>query len=116
LSAQLRVGGSKVELSVAGPALRLAAAHAGRRGRLLFEGVSRWTLPARSSADHAVVAVEHLNETSASQVLVLLSGGHLRTEVGRTHVPVLRVPDSEVAGRDWFDCVRNQIATSALRS
>ena len=101
----------RVELSVTGRQVRSAVTRGGRRARLRFEGAAgSWTLPAGSTSHRAVVAVEPLSEMTANQVLVLLGGGRLRTEIGRAYIPVLRLTDSDVAGRDWFDCVRNQLA------
>jgi hypothetical protein len=115
VSLALRIGrDDRVELSVAGRKVRTAVTRGGRRARLRFEGTAgSWTLPARSSAHRAVVAVVPLNETAANQVLVLLGGGRLRTEIGRAYVPVLRLADSDVAGRDWFDCVRSELGRTA---
>ncbi len=111
MSLELRIGANdRAELTVAGPAVRSAVAGGGREARLRFKGVGgAWTLPARSSAGRAVLAAAPLNETTASDVLVLLGGGRLQTEVGKAHVPVLRLPDSDVAGREWFDCVRSKL-------
>jgi len=95
---------------VAGRKVRSAVVHGGRRARLRFDGTAgSWTLPARSSAHRAVVAIVSLSETTADRVLTLLGGGRLRTEVGRAYIPVLRLPDSNVAGREWFDCVRSEL-------
>jgi hypothetical protein len=118
VSLALRIGHDKrVELSVAGRKVRNAVTHGGWRARLRFEGAAgSWTLPARSSAQRAVVAVVPLNETTAKQVLVLLGGGRLRTEVGRAYIPVLRLTGSDVAGRDWFDCVRSELGDTASGS
>ena len=118
VSLALRIGrDNTVELSVAGRKVRAAVTRGGRRARLRFEGATgSWTLPARSSAHRAVVAVVPLNETVANQVLVLLGGGRLRTEIGTAYVPVLRLTDSDVAGRDWFDCVRSELGRAASGS
>jgi len=118
VSLALQIGQhNKVELSVAGRKVRSAVPRRGSRARLRFEGpAGSWTLPARSTAHRAVVAVVPLNETTASNVLALLGGGHLRTEVGTRFVPVLRLPDSDVAGRDWFDCVRSELGHPASGS
>ena len=111
VSLALRIGRhDKVELSVAGRTVRSAITHRRRRARLRFEGpAGSWTVAARSTSDRTVVAVVPLGATTASHVLALLGGGHLRTEVGTADVPVLRLPDSDVAGREWFDCVRSEL-------
>jgi len=111
VSLALRIGrDDKVELNVAGRKVRSAVTRRRRRARLRFEGAAgSWTVAARSTSDRTVVAVVPLGATTASHVLALLGGGHLRTEVGTADVPVLRLPDSDVAGREWFDCVRSEL-------
>jgi hypothetical protein len=118
VSLTLRIGhDERVELSVAGRKVRAAVTRGGRSARLRFEGAAgSWTLPARSSAHRAVVAIVPLNQTAANQVLVLLGGGRLRTQVGTAYIPVLRLTDSDVAGRDWFDCVRRELGSTAVGS
>lgn len=118
VSLALRIGrGNKVELSVAGRKVRSAVTRRRRRARLRFEGAAgSWTVSARSSPDRSVVAVVPLNKTTASHVLALLGGGHLRTQLGAAVVPVLRLPDSDVAGREWFDCVRSELGRTASGS
>lgn len=115
VSLGIRIGrDDKVELSVVGQKVRSAVARGGMRARLRFEGSGgSWTLPARSSSHRAVVAVVPLRETTANNVLLLLGGGRLRTEVGAASVPVLRLPDSDVAGREWFECVRSELGHTA---
>jgi hypothetical protein len=111
VSLGLHIGSDhRVELSVAGRAVRLMVARSGRRARFRFEGpAGSWTLPARSTRYRAVLAVLPLSKTSANHVLALLGGGRLRTEIGTAYVLVMRLPDSDVAGREWFDCVRNEL-------
>lgn len=115
VSLTLRIGrDDNLELSVAGRKVRSVVTRAGRRARFRFEGAAgAWSVPARSSGDLAVVAIVPLSETTASHVLGLLGGGHLRTDVGTALVPVLRLPDSDVAGREWFDCVRSELERTA---
>lgn len=104
----------KIEMTVAGSAVRKTVRRGGVRGRLRFEGAGgRWTLPARTSPHHAVLASVRLDEATAGDVLKLLGGGRLHTEVRGARVPVLRLPDSDVAGREWFGCVRKELGGSA---
>ncbi len=112
VSLGIRIGrDDKVELSVVGRKVRSPAARGGRQARLHFEGsAGSWTLLARSTSHRAVLAIMPLGQTTANNVLLLLGGGRLRTEVDTASIPVLRLPNSDVAGREWFDCVRSELA------
>lgn len=46
-----------------------------------------------------------LNAAAEGRLRALLAGGTLRLTTGNTPLAVLTVPDSGVAGRDWFGCV-----------
>jgi hypothetical protein len=109
LSLLIRVGSDqKVEFSLAGPALRLASARRGMRAQLRFAGTTgSWALQARSDSHRTFMVVLNLNATAAHDVFAALGGGTLHAQPGR--VPVLRIPDSEVAGLDWFECVRDKL-------
>ncbi|HEX5325274.1 MAG TPA: hypothetical protein VFW75_01270 [Acetobacteraceae bacterium] len=111
VSLAIRVGPhDSAELSVTGTAVRAVASRAGRSARLRFVGATgSWRLAARTNSAHAVAAAMPLAATAASHVLLLLGGGSLHTEIGKARVPVLRLPDSDVSGRDWFDCVRRKL-------
>jgi hypothetical protein len=99
-----------VGLNLAATALRTNAVHSGVRGRVRFEGrEASWTLSARTDNNHHLVVALNLNQRSAKDVLVMLGGGTLRTELTNAEVPVLRLPVSNVSGRDWFECVRERV-------
>jgi hypothetical protein len=67
-------------------------------------------LPARTDSHHGVIAYLRLNDTAVNNVLLLLGGGRLWTDVAKVMVPALRIPDSDVSGREWFDCVQQELS------
>jgi hypothetical protein len=110
----VRVGNNQAVLSVMAAAMKSSTAKANAHAQLRFKGSEgSWTTPARTDSQHAVTAYLHLNDTAMNNILLLLGGGRLQTEVGKTMIPVLRVPDSDVSGREWFGCVRREVGRSA---
>lgn len=82
-----------------------------RRGSsyLAFSGpTGSWRIPGRVGPDRAVRLSQSLDEAAASRVLMLLEGGTVEIAGGRGW-PVLKLPPSGAAGRDWFECVRRQL-------
>jgi hypothetical protein len=55
------------------------------------------------------MAYLHLDDTAVNKLLLLLGGGGLQTDVAKVMIPALRIPDSDVSGRQWFDCVRKEL-------
>ena len=109
----VRVGKNQAVLSVMAAAMK-SSTKANAHAQLRFKGTDgSWTTPARTDSRHAVTAYLHLNDTAANNVLLLLGGGRLQTEVAKTVIPVLRIPDSDVSGREWFGCVRREVGRSA---
>jgi len=116
VSLTVRVG-HRFELSVSGIALQSIPAPAGTWAQLRFDSAGgSWTLPARGDSHRAVVAIVQPGERARNDVLMLLGGGSLRTELRNARVPVLRIPDSDVSGRDWFDCVRREMRRVARQN
>jgi hypothetical protein len=111
VSLTVRVSKSEAVLSVMASAMKSATVNANTRARLRFKGTEgSWTLAARIDSQHTVAAYQHLDDAVVDNVLLLLSGGRLQTEVGTVPVPVLLIPDSNVSGREWFDCVHKAFA------
>jgi hypothetical protein len=50
-----------------------------------------------------------MSEDAVSRVLVLLSGGTIRINNGRSGLPILRVPDAGQPGRSWFECAKQRL-------
>ena len=110
VSLTVRVGNNQAVLSVMASAMKSSTADANTHARLLFRGpAGSWTLPARTDSHHGVMAYLHLDDTAVNKLLLLLGGGRLQTDVAKVLVPVLRIPDSDVSGRQWFDCVRKEL-------
>ncbi len=100
----------KLEYVLSATALRSGAKRTGSRGRLRFHGsAGSLVWPARATAQRTLAGSLPANGTAANEVLIALGGGTLRTEFAHARVPVLRVPAANVAGRDWFECVRAKI-------
>lgn len=100
-----------LEFVLSAPALRSRAVRTGARGRLRFRGgTGSWVWPARVTTHRTLVGVIPANKIAANDLLIALEGGLLRTELAHARVPALRVPAANVAGREWFDCVRTKIA------
>jgi len=115
VSLTVRVGDNQAVLSVMASAMKSSTVGANTHARLLFRGPQgSWTLPARTDSHHVVMASLQLNDTAVNNVLVLLGGGRLETDVAKVMVPALRIPDSDVSGREWFDCVHKAIAYDLL--
>lgn len=112
LSLAVRVGSDgKVVLRLAGEVLRRHRWRAGTRAEFHFVGAAgAWALQSRFDPGHTFVAVVPLDEIAAGQVLELLGGGSLSTSAPLDRIPVLQIPDANVAGREWFDCVRHKLA------
>jgi hypothetical protein len=101
----------KVVLRLAGTVLRRHRWRAGTRAEFRFVGAAGlWALQSRFDADRTFVAVAPLDEISAGQVLELLGGGSLNTSAPADRIPALKIPDANVSGREWFDCVRHKLA------
>jgi hypothetical protein len=101
----------KVVLRLAGVVLRGHRWRAGTRAEFRFVGAAgAWALPSRFDAGHTFVAAVPLDEIAAGQVLELLGGGSLSTGAPAGRIPVLQIPDANVSGREWFDCVRHKLA------
>ena len=110
VSLTVRVGNNEAVLSVMAPAMKASTANTDAHARLRFRGTEgAWTLPARTDSHHTVAAYLRLDDTTAKTVLSLLGGGHLQTDVAKVMVPELRIPDSDVSGREWFDCVHKEL-------
>lgn len=102
---------SKLEFALSAPALHSRATRAGARGRLQFRGgTGSWTWAARVTSQRTLAGLLPANKIAADDVLIALEGGVLRTELVHSQVPALRIPAANVAGREWFDCVREKIA------
>ncbi len=109
LSLAVRVGDNRIAFTLAGETVRRLHLRKGTRTQLRFAGsAGSWSVPARFGSGSFSTAVP-LNQTSANNVLTLLSGGSLRTSAANGRVPVLRIPDADVSGREWFDCVRQKL-------
>lgn len=99
-----------VALTVAGAAISSLVSHPGPSAHLIFSGPGgTWTLMARTQPANSLSVRMPLNKTSASDVLSLLSGGRLEGRKAQRHSPALNLPDANVAGRDWFGCVRTKL-------
>ena len=110
VSLTVRVSNSEAVLSVTASTMKSSAAIANTHARLRFRGTEgSWSLPARTDSHHAVVTYLHLDDTAVNNVLLLLGGGRLQTDVAKVMVPTLRIPDSDVSGREWFDCVHKEL-------
>jgi hypothetical protein len=68
-----------------------------------------WSIAGRVANAREIAAVSPISEDVVSRVLVLLSGGTIRTGNGRIGVPILRVPDAGQPGRIWFECVKQRL-------
>lgn len=100
---------SKLEFTLSAQVLR-SGGRAGARGRLQFHGgTGSWVWPARVDPHSTLTVLPPPSKTAAKDVLIALDGGTLRTEFIHVMVPPLRVPAANVAGREWFDCVRAKI-------
>ena len=84
---------------------------AGRSVAIEFAGAAgNWTVMGRKAASHRMVASQQpMAEEQAGQILVLLGGGTVRVGKPNEGLPPLQVPNSGVAGGDWFECVRRQL-------
>jgi hypothetical protein len=83
---------------------------AGRSVPIEFAGAAgTWTVAGRKAASRQVIATQPMTEEQAGQILVLLAGGIVRVGRPDQGLPPLQVPNSGVAGRDWFECVRRQL-------
>jgi hypothetical protein len=110
VSLTVRVGNNQAVLNVMATAMKSSTTDANAHARLLFRGpAGSWTLPARTDSHHGVMAYLHLDDTAVNKLLLLLGGGRLQTDVTKIMVPALRIPDSDVSGREWFDCVRKEL-------
>lgn len=115
-SLMLRFGSNgKFEFVFSSPSLRSAARHAGVHGRLQFHGgAGSWTWSARTTTHRTLSGLLPANQSAANDVMIALGGGALRTELVHARVPLLRIPAANVAGRDWFECVRAKIGHASL--
>jgi hypothetical protein len=110
LSLTLHVSGNSIALTLAGDTLRRLHLRTGTRTQLRFAGsAGSWSVPARFGSDRSFSTAIPLDQTGANHVLVLLSGGNLRTSAVQNRIPALHIPDSDVSGREWFDCVRQKL-------
>jgi hypothetical protein len=90
-----------------------AAVQAPRRRdglHLVFSGpTGSWRTRARTSPDRAVVLAQQLDESAVGRILMMLEGGTIEVGGSGAGWPVLKLPPSGPAGRDWFECVRRQL-------
>lgn len=106
----LEVGASNEALSLELHMSRRVALPANASVPITFSGAAgTWTTAGRLNAPRRVSASGPMTEDAASRVLVLLAGGTIRTGGRQRDVPVLRIPDAGVAGRNWFECVRQRL-------
>jgi hypothetical protein len=68
-----------------------------------------WRVQGRPSSRGRILLAFPLDETSASRVLVLLSGGTLEAGRPESGLPLLLVPAAGPSGQVWFECVRRQL-------
>lgn len=123
-----RFNGSACSARASGPGLSLDVIASGSEVRLLISPTRRisrrvntdvpvafigrsgnWTLAGHISNVRQIAAVSPMSEDAVSRVLVLLSGGTIRTDNGRAGLPILRVPDAGQPGRAWFECVKQRL-------
>lgn len=75
---------------------------------IVFRGRRRWRLAAHV-AGGAVDASLSADARGLDDLLALLGGGQLSARAAGTVLPDLAVPDSGVAGRDWYGCAARAI-------
>lgn len=84
----------------AAPPSRPAAHFAGPAGHWAIDGVA--------AARHQAVFPLPRNDTTLGRILMILSGGTL--DLGPAPgLPILALPESGAAGRQWFDCARHNV-------
>ena len=75
---------------------------------IAFRGRRGWRLAAHA-AGGAVDASLSADPRGLDDLLALLGGGQLSARAAGTVLPDLTVPDSGVAGRDWYGCAARAI-------
>lgn len=95
---------------ISGSAIRSIITHGKPPAHLVFVGTAgSWKLSIQSQSADSLSTKLPLNETTASDVLAILAGGVLQSELAHGAVHTLHVPDSNIAGREWFSCIRSKM-------
>jgi hypothetical protein len=99
-----------INFYISGSAIRSVITHGKPPAHLIFAGPSgSWKLSIQSQSADSLSTKLPSNETTASEVLAILAGGVLQSELAHGAVHTLHVPDSNIAGREWFSCIRSKI-------
>jgi hypothetical protein len=105
LSLEVTASSGKLVLTAHGTAMPARAAVP-----IAFAGTSgSWTVTGHVASGHRVIASRAMTDDGAGQILVLLAGGVVTVGNRNDGLPRLRVPNSGVPGRDWFECVRRRL-------
>jgi len=68
-----------------------------------------WTIAGFASGRHQAVFPLPRNDSTLGRILMILSGGTLDLGPGAPGLPILALPESGAAGRQWFDCARRNV-------
>jgi len=92
----------RLELSLPRPPPARPTAH--------FAGpAGQWAVAGAASNHGQAVFLLPRNEQSLGRLLILLSGGTLALDGAEPALPVLALPESGPAGREWFDCAKRSV-------
>jgi len=95
---------------ISGSAIRSIIAHGKPPAHLIFVGPSgSWKLSIQSQSADSLSTKLPSNEITANDVLAILAGGVLQSQLAHGAVHTLHVPDSNIAGREWFSCIKSKI-------
>ncbi|HUN41963.1 MAG TPA: hypothetical protein VMU81_16885 [Acetobacteraceae bacterium] len=95
-------GPLRLVVSLPAPAPPHMAAH--------FAGpAGQWTIAGDGLASGQAVFYLPRNETTLGRILMLLSGGTLELRADTPGLPILSLPESGDAGREWFACARHSV-------
>jgi len=83
------------------PPARPAARFAGTAGR--------WTIAGTALPRDRAVFLLPRNDTTLGRILMILSGGMLDIRPDTSGLPILSLPESGAAGRQWFACARHSV-------
>ncbi|HTW70883.1 MAG TPA: hypothetical protein VME47_13415 [Acetobacteraceae bacterium] len=69
----------------------------------------QWTIGGTALARDQAAFPLPRNETTLGRILMILSGGTLDLRPDAAGLPILSLPESGAAGREWFACARRSV-------
>jgi hypothetical protein len=101
-----------INFSISGNAIHSIMTRGKYPAYLIFSGAyGSWKLPMNRASSESLATKVKPSKKTDDNILSILGGGVLRAQLADGAMHILHVPDSNVAGREWFSCIKSKISS-----